>query len=190
MAPIPDDRLDLFEKPAIATFASMLPNGHPQVTPVWVDYDGTYVLVVIRTGTRENTATSNTIPASQSRSSTRTTSIDTWRSEGKSSGCPRTGHWISATDRPDATGASTSTPTNAIHRACFSTSGRLKWSRHRLDHRSVTTPRLPEREERPYWPLPHSVLAAVTLETHPRTRNPPTPRSTVVRRPLRRSSYR
>ena len=54
MDSIPDDRLDLFEKPAIATFASMLPNGHPQVTPVWVDYDGTHVLVVTRKGTRKH----------------------------------------------------------------------------------------------------------------------------------------
>ncbi|WP_458190794.1 hypothetical protein [Haladaptatus sp. NG-WS-4] len=36
MASIPNDKLDLFEKPSIATFASFLPNGHPQVTPVSV----------------------------------------------------------------------------------------------------------------------------------------------------------
>lgn len=54
METIPEDRLDLFEKPAVATFASMLPNGHPQVTPVWADYDGTYVLVVTRKGTRKH----------------------------------------------------------------------------------------------------------------------------------------
>lgn len=54
METIPEDRLDLFEKPAVATFASMLPNGHPQVTPVWADYDGTHVLVVTRKGTRKH----------------------------------------------------------------------------------------------------------------------------------------
>lgn len=54
MTSIPEDRLDLFEKPAVATFASMLPNGHPQVTPVWADYDGTHVLVVTRKGTRKH----------------------------------------------------------------------------------------------------------------------------------------
>ena len=54
MESIPDDTLDLFEKPAIATIATMLPNGHPQVTPVWADYDGTYVLVVTRKGTRKH----------------------------------------------------------------------------------------------------------------------------------------
>jgi|AntRauTorcE11898_2_1112593.scaffolds.fasta_scaffold05892_2 PPOX class probable F420-dependent enzyme len=53
METIPDDKHDLFEKPAIATFASLLPNGRPHVTPVWVDYDGTHVLVVTRTGTRK-----------------------------------------------------------------------------------------------------------------------------------------
>lgn len=54
MESIPDETLDLFEKPAIATIATMLPNGHPQVTPVWADYDGTYVLVVTRKGTRKH----------------------------------------------------------------------------------------------------------------------------------------
>lgn len=54
MEAIPDDRLDLFEKPSIATIASVLPNGHPQVTPVWVDYDGTHLLVVTRKGTRKH----------------------------------------------------------------------------------------------------------------------------------------
>jgi PPOX class probable F420-dependent enzyme len=54
MEPLPDDKLDLFEKPAIATIATMLPNGQPQVTPVWADYDGTHVLVVTRKGTRKH----------------------------------------------------------------------------------------------------------------------------------------
>lgn len=50
---IPDEKLDIFEKPAIATFASTLPSGRPHVTPVWVDYDGTHVLVVTRRETRK-----------------------------------------------------------------------------------------------------------------------------------------
>lgn len=54
MEPIPEDYHDLFEKPAIATFASLLPNGHPHVTPVWVDYDGEHLLVVTRVGTRKH----------------------------------------------------------------------------------------------------------------------------------------
>lgn len=36
---------DLFKKKAFAHIATMMKNGSPQVTPVWVDYDGTYVLV-------------------------------------------------------------------------------------------------------------------------------------------------
>jgi PPOX class probable F420-dependent enzyme len=54
METIPDGKLDLFEKPAIATIASFLPNGHPQVTPVWADYDGTHLLVVTKKGTRKH----------------------------------------------------------------------------------------------------------------------------------------
>lgn len=53
MDTIPDDKLDLFEKPAIATICSLLPTGHPQVTPVWAGYDGEYVLVTTRTDTRK-----------------------------------------------------------------------------------------------------------------------------------------
>lgn len=53
MESIPDEKLDLFEKPSIATFASSLPDGHPHVTPVWVNYDGTHLLVVTRKGTRK-----------------------------------------------------------------------------------------------------------------------------------------
>lgn len=54
MVSIPDDFLDLFEKPAIATIATLLPDGRPHVTPVWADYDGTYVLVSTRKGTRKH----------------------------------------------------------------------------------------------------------------------------------------
>jgi PPOX class probable F420-dependent enzyme len=45
MSSIPDEYLDLFEKKAFASLATMMPDGTPQVTPVWVDYDGQYVLV-------------------------------------------------------------------------------------------------------------------------------------------------
>jgi PPOX class probable F420-dependent enzyme len=43
--PIPEAFLDLFRKPAFASLATLLPDGSPVVTPVWVDYDGTYVTV-------------------------------------------------------------------------------------------------------------------------------------------------
>jgi PPOX class probable F420-dependent enzyme len=42
---IPDNYLDLFQKKAFANLATLMPDGSPQVTPVWVDFDGTHVLV-------------------------------------------------------------------------------------------------------------------------------------------------
>lgn len=43
---IPEDFLDLLtEKRAFAHLATVMHDGSPQVTPVWVDYDGTHVLV-------------------------------------------------------------------------------------------------------------------------------------------------
>jgi PPOX class probable F420-dependent enzyme len=42
---IPDSHLDLFRKKAFANLATVMPNGSPQVTPVWVDYDGQHVLI-------------------------------------------------------------------------------------------------------------------------------------------------
>src|ERR1039458_8322538 len=36
---------DLFTKKAFANLATLMPDDSPQVTPVWVDYDGTHVLV-------------------------------------------------------------------------------------------------------------------------------------------------
>jgi PPOX class probable F420-dependent enzyme len=43
--PIPDKYLDLFQKKAFAHVATIMPDGTPQVTPVWVDYDGRYVRI-------------------------------------------------------------------------------------------------------------------------------------------------
>src|SRR5262249_3914528 len=42
---IPDSHADLFKKKAFANLATLMPNGQPQVTPVWVDYDGRHVLI-------------------------------------------------------------------------------------------------------------------------------------------------
>jgi PPOX class probable F420-dependent enzyme len=36
---------DLFDKNAIAHFATLMPDGAPQVTPVWVDFDGEFLLI-------------------------------------------------------------------------------------------------------------------------------------------------
>jgi PPOX class probable F420-dependent enzyme len=43
--PIPDQALELFQKPALAHLATLMPDGLPQVTPIWIDFDGTYLLV-------------------------------------------------------------------------------------------------------------------------------------------------
>lgn len=42
---IPDSYLDLFTKKAFAHLATLMPDGRPQVTPVWVDYDGSHVVI-------------------------------------------------------------------------------------------------------------------------------------------------
>jgi PPOX class probable F420-dependent enzyme len=42
---IPEKYTDLFSKPAFANLATLMPDGAPQVTPVWCDFDGTNVLI-------------------------------------------------------------------------------------------------------------------------------------------------
>jgi PPOX class probable F420-dependent enzyme len=42
---IPEKYLDLFQKRAFANLATLMPDGTPQVTPVWFDWDGTHVVV-------------------------------------------------------------------------------------------------------------------------------------------------
>jgi PPOX class probable F420-dependent enzyme len=42
---IPETHLDLFKKKAFANLVTLMPGGQPQVTPVWVDYDGHYVVI-------------------------------------------------------------------------------------------------------------------------------------------------
>ena len=44
-SPLPDDVRELLEAPNFAHLATLMPDGSPQVTAVWVDYDGQYVLV-------------------------------------------------------------------------------------------------------------------------------------------------
>lgn len=41
---IPESFNDLFEKKVFAGLATLMPNGSPQVTPVWIDYDGENVV--------------------------------------------------------------------------------------------------------------------------------------------------
>jgi anthraniloyl-CoA monooxygenase len=51
---IPPDFLDLFDKPAHGHLATTMPDGTPQVTPVWVDYDGRHILVNSAAGRRKD----------------------------------------------------------------------------------------------------------------------------------------
>ncbi|HEY2462038.1 MAG TPA: PPOX class F420-dependent oxidoreductase [Candidatus Acidoferrum sp.] len=45
MAPqIPEKYLDLLKKPAFGNLGTLMKDGSPQVTPVWIDYDGTHIL--------------------------------------------------------------------------------------------------------------------------------------------------
>jgi PPOX class probable F420-dependent enzyme len=41
---IPNAFLDLFKKKALAHLATLMPGGEPQVTPVWIDYEGELVV--------------------------------------------------------------------------------------------------------------------------------------------------
>jgi PPOX class probable F420-dependent enzyme len=43
MATIPDGYKDILQKKAFANLATVNADGTPQVTPVWVDFDGTHV---------------------------------------------------------------------------------------------------------------------------------------------------
>jgi PPOX class probable F420-dependent enzyme len=51
---IPENYLDLFQKKAFGHLATVNADGTPQVTPVWVDYDGAYVLVNSARGRRKD----------------------------------------------------------------------------------------------------------------------------------------
>lgn len=42
---VPERFRDLFEKKSFGHVATVMPDGQPQTTPVWVDYDGKYVVV-------------------------------------------------------------------------------------------------------------------------------------------------
>ena len=51
---IPEKYTDLFQKKAFANLATLMPDGTPQVTPVWVDFDGERVLVNSARGRRKD----------------------------------------------------------------------------------------------------------------------------------------
>ena len=41
---IPEKYRDLFDKRAFASLGTLMPDGSPQVTPVWCDFDGQHVI--------------------------------------------------------------------------------------------------------------------------------------------------
>ncbi|MGH2522613.1 MAG: TIGR03618 family F420-dependent PPOX class oxidoreductase, partial [Anaerolineales bacterium] len=45
VGPIPSEFLDLFQKKTFAHLATLMPDGTPHVTSVWVDYDGRHILI-------------------------------------------------------------------------------------------------------------------------------------------------
>jgi PPOX class probable F420-dependent enzyme len=45
VVPIPETHRDLLVKSVHGVFSTMMPHGQPQSSIVWVDYDGTYVLI-------------------------------------------------------------------------------------------------------------------------------------------------
>jgi PPOX class probable F420-dependent enzyme len=42
---IPDSHIDLIEGPVSVALSTLMPDGQPQTTVVWCNYDGTYILV-------------------------------------------------------------------------------------------------------------------------------------------------
>ena len=51
---IPEKYRDLFEKKAFAHLATLNSDGTPQVTPVWVDFDGKHIVVNSARGRRKD----------------------------------------------------------------------------------------------------------------------------------------
>ena len=52
--PIPEKYLDLMQKRAFAHLATLMPDGSPQVTPVWFDYDGEHIFINSARGRRKD----------------------------------------------------------------------------------------------------------------------------------------
>lgn len=42
---IPDEAKDLLERPVVVSLVTLMPDNQPQATPVWIDYDGTHIIV-------------------------------------------------------------------------------------------------------------------------------------------------
>ena len=50
---IPDAFLDLVNYPRVAALTTLMPDGSPQTTPVWCDFDGTYIRINTMRGFRK-----------------------------------------------------------------------------------------------------------------------------------------
>ncbi|MCL4878342.1 MAG: PPOX class F420-dependent oxidoreductase [Anaerolineae bacterium] len=50
---IPESHRDLVDGPFDAALTTIMPDGHPQTTPIWCSYDGTYVLINTMRGFRK-----------------------------------------------------------------------------------------------------------------------------------------
>ncbi len=53
MTEIPASFLDLIHGPRVAALTTLMPDGFPQTTPVWCNFDGTHVLVNTMLGFRK-----------------------------------------------------------------------------------------------------------------------------------------
>jgi PPOX class probable F420-dependent enzyme len=45
MTAIPEKYLDIFQKKSFAQLATLMSDGSPHVAPVWVDFDGQYIVI-------------------------------------------------------------------------------------------------------------------------------------------------
>ncbi len=53
-ARIPESHRDILDTKAMAHLATIMPDGRPQVTPVWFDFDGTHIIVNSAEGRRKD----------------------------------------------------------------------------------------------------------------------------------------
>ncbi len=54
MTQIPESHADILRKRSFAHVATTNADGSPQVTPVWVDYDGEYILINSAAGRKKD----------------------------------------------------------------------------------------------------------------------------------------
>ncbi len=52
--PIPETFRDLLDRPIVVALVTVMPDGQPQATPIWIDYDGSYVLVSTARGRQKD----------------------------------------------------------------------------------------------------------------------------------------